>query len=92
MPLYEFLCENCGSFDRHRPLGEANETMPCPECGENARRVYCAPGVISTSADLKKARHLNEHGSEPKLVRREKGKGSASSPGPVRGRPWQIGH
>lgn len=91
MPLYEFLCESCGAFERRRPFGEANDPMPCPGCEENARRVYSAPGVISTSAAQKKARGLNERGTEPKLVKRREG-GKPRPPQPVRGRPWQIGH
>lgn len=91
MPLYEFLCEDCGSFERRRPFGESNDPTPCPDCGEHTRRVYSAPGVVSTSAAQKKARSLNERGAEPKLAKRREGEKSAA-PKPVRGRPWQIGH
>lgn len=90
MPRYEFLCCSCGSFEERRPFEEANAPAVCPICGASARRVYSAPGVISTSREQKKARHLNERGAEPELIRR----GPPESPKPVRGRgrPWQLGH
>ena len=40
MPLYEYLCEDCdGVFEVVRPIREAPEPQPCPECDEECERV-----------------------------------------------------
>jgi len=33
MPLYEYFCEPCnGIFEELRPIREASDPVPCPEC------------------------------------------------------------
>ena len=40
MPLYEYYCEPChGVFEELRPMREAGEAVPCPECYEDAPRI-----------------------------------------------------
>ena len=40
MPLYEYYCESChGVFEELRPMREAAEAVPCPECYEEADRI-----------------------------------------------------
>ena len=40
MPLYEYYCEPChGIFEELRPMREATEPVPCPECYEDAGRI-----------------------------------------------------
>ena len=40
MPLYEYLCEDCeGIFEVVRPIREAPEPQPCPECDAECERV-----------------------------------------------------
>ncbi len=40
MPLYEYYCEPChGVFEELRPMREAGEAVPCPECYEDADRI-----------------------------------------------------
>jgi putative FmdB family regulatory protein len=40
MPLYEYLCEPCnGIFEELRPIREATEPVPCPECFRDAKRI-----------------------------------------------------
>ncbi len=44
MPLYDFLCENCGhSFSKMLPLG-TRETK-CHLCGKKAQKQISAPAV-----------------------------------------------
>ncbi len=34
MPIYEYRCCQCGTeFERLRPLGQAGDAGPCPQCG-----------------------------------------------------------
>jgi putative FmdB family regulatory protein len=33
MPIYEYICENCGGqFDKLRPMKEADAPIPCAKC------------------------------------------------------------
>ncbi len=40
MPVYEFRCDQCGSFDQRREVVDASRPLPCPTCAAAARRVY----------------------------------------------------
>jgi len=92
VPTYEFLCEDCGSFEERRSFEEAGEAA-CPECGAEARRVYTMPNTKRVPAGLSKAMERAEKSShEPEVVRRPaggSGKGHRHGHG---GRPWSIGH
>jgi putative FmdB family regulatory protein len=40
MPVYEYFCESCdGIYEQLRPMREASEPWPCPECNREGRRV-----------------------------------------------------
>ena len=40
MPLYEYFCQSCnGIFEELRPMREAQEPVPCPECFKDAARI-----------------------------------------------------
>jgi putative FmdB family regulatory protein len=40
MPLYEYVCSVCRTrLERMRPMSEAAEPVPCPDCGAPAHRV-----------------------------------------------------
>jgi putative FmdB family regulatory protein len=40
MPLYEYYCEPCdGIFEQLRPMREASEPWPCPQCNREGNRV-----------------------------------------------------
>ncbi|MEX0785988.1 MAG: zinc ribbon domain-containing protein [Dehalococcoidia bacterium] len=40
MPLYEYLCQHCeGIFEALRPIREAADPAPCPECDRDAQRI-----------------------------------------------------
>jgi putative FmdB family regulatory protein len=40
MPLYEYYCEPCnGIFEELRPIREASEPVPCPQCYKDAKRI-----------------------------------------------------
>lgn len=47
MPLYSFICEECGShFDRRLPYTKANFNQRCPNGHKRVRRVYSVPSVV----------------------------------------------
>lgn len=40
MPVYEYYCEQCnGIFEQLRPIREASEPYPCPDCNREGTRV-----------------------------------------------------
>jgi len=40
MPLYEYFCQPCnGIFEELRPMSEATDPVPCPECYKDAARI-----------------------------------------------------
>ena len=40
MPLYEYLCRHCeGIFEALRPMREASDPVPCPECDRDSKRI-----------------------------------------------------
>ena len=40
MPLYEYYCEPCnGIFEELRPIREASDPVPCPQCYKDAKRI-----------------------------------------------------
>ncbi|MEU1428118.1 zinc ribbon domain-containing protein [Nocardia sp. NPDC005746] len=38
MPFYEFICRECGGFERIHPMAEVPAKSACPTCGQPARR------------------------------------------------------
>jgi putative FmdB family regulatory protein len=96
MPIYEFECDEHGTFDEQRPMSLAKSTSACPACGTEARRVLSVPNVAHLPASERRARDVNERSChEPRLSRRETVR--AQDPPPPKlhathGRPWAIGH
>ena len=40
MPIYEYYCDHCdGIFEALRPMREAADPVPCPECDRDGRRI-----------------------------------------------------
>jgi putative FmdB family regulatory protein len=40
MPLYEYFCQPCnGIFEELRPIREATDPVPCPQCYKDAARI-----------------------------------------------------
>ena len=69
MPIYEFLCEDCGPLEQQRPLAESSEPMSCPSCGLAARRIYHMPATRKIPAALSEAMNRTEKSAhEPEVV------------------------
>lgn len=74
MPIYDFLCEDCGPFEEKRSFGETATPAACPVCGGDARRVYSMPNTRTMPAALSNAIHHSEKSAyEPEVARRPKG-------------------
>ncbi len=61
MPIYEYLCADCGPFTETRPMAECELPLDCPHCGEAAPRAYLiAPDMSGLSAQRRLAYATNE--------------------------------
>lgn len=89
MPLYEFLCNDCGEFEELRSLAESSTPANCPQCGETAPKIFSAPNINLNSGSLSSI----GNSGEPRLVKRKERepakpqyqKGASS-------RPWMVSH
>jgi putative FmdB family regulatory protein len=50
MPLYDYNCERCGTFEAQRHHTEAGSPAACPECGADAARMWTPPVLGATGA------------------------------------------
>ncbi|HEY9632714.1 MAG TPA: zinc ribbon domain-containing protein [Coleofasciculaceae cyanobacterium] len=91
MPLYEFRCETCGSFEQWRTLAQVETPMLCPTCQAVAKRIFSPPSVNLNSGSL---RLQGREAKEPRLVERSQDKEPATPKyrQPQHGRPWMISH
>ncbi len=89
MPIYEFLCRECGPFEQRRSFAEAGDPLTCPSCDGEARRVYSMPATKNSPAALSNAMNRVEKSAhEPEVVRRPEG---GTLPG-TRYHPGHGGH
>jgi len=89
VPIYEFLCRECGPFEQQCSLTESSGSTTCPSCGEAAKRVYHMPATRKMSAALSNAMNRVEKSThEPEVVRRPEG---GTLPG-TRYHPGHGGH
>ncbi len=94
MPVYDFVCEDCGPFEQQRSFAEAGDPMTCPSCGGEARRVYSMPNTNRVSTALSGAMNRAEKSAhEPEVARRPvESKGPGKKHHHNHGRPWMMGH
>jgi len=61
MPVYEYLCDDCGPFTEMRPMAECDAPHDCPRCAATAPRVILtAPHYACLSVEKRKAHATNE--------------------------------
>ena len=70
MPVYEYLCDECGPFTDMRPMAECDDPQNCPQCKTSSPRVILtAPNFFCMPADRKKAIAINERSAHaPKTL------------------------
>jgi putative FmdB family regulatory protein len=107
MPVYEYSCPACGSFDREQPFALASAApVACGSCGLESARVFSAPG----GRGPRRTRQLEGAGTSTlkRVDRSEQGIPRVGAPPPGRhmhggvpaptehtkhaSRPWQLGH
>lgn len=95
MPLYEFVCENCGPFEERRPYSASSSPARCPRCQSPARRSFTPPYLYRTSRPYRQARALEEKSAhEPEVVVRQppEPEEATGHQKPIISRhPWAVG-
>jgi putative FmdB family regulatory protein len=75
VPIYEFSCADCGSFDLTRPVAESGAPARCPMCGGEARRVFSPPNLALLATGMRGALDREEKSAhEPGLVTEKQGR------------------
>ena len=105
MPTYDFVCPNCGPFDRLLRIGERDAEQHCKSCGALSPRMpVAAPQIADMPSQRRKAMAANERSAhEPARKRVSRhgqgcsccGGGSSAGKAPkgfAHKRPWMISH
>ena len=105
MPVYDYSCEDCGTFTALRPMSAFDAPCGCPGCGAEAPRVFLtAPAIAGMDPARRIAAATNERSSN--APRSSKGHGPGCGCCSGRGlkapssaaksfpsaRPWMISH
>ncbi len=69
MPIYEYLCPNCSTFEVIGRMGTAADSVDCPQCHSNSRRRITAPNLsrVGTAA-FQLIDSANRSAHEPTVV------------------------
>jgi putative FmdB family regulatory protein len=69
MSMYEYRCDQHGSFDLQTSMGDAQPRTACPECGLQVPRVFTAPMTSSTPRSVTSVLDRTEKSRyEPEVV------------------------
>ena len=108
MPVYEYLCADCGPFIAIRPMAEYQQPSTCDECGGAApRALLTAPAMSGLDPGRRRAGAVNERSANaPTRAKRhpascgccsgsgrpKSGLGAVTTKSFPTARPWMIGH
>jgi putative FmdB family regulatory protein len=69
MPVYDYLCAECGAFTDMRPMADADLPHECPACGKDAPRAFLtAPYLAGMSTERRLAHATNERSASSPQV------------------------
>jgi putative FmdB family regulatory protein len=90
MPVYVFACPVCGRFELTRPMALAAEGARCPDCRNEARRVFTPPSLPALASGVRRALEAEEASAhEPRVVAEKRGR---PMPRPVEATPPWVLH
>ncbi len=102
MPIYEYICDDCGPFTEMERMARASDPKPCPSCDRPSRRGISAPFLADMDPKNRVAHQHNEKSAhEPRVGNVKKHdhghRGHKHGHGGHRhvhkgSRPWMIGH
>ena len=69
MAIYEYRCERDGCFEVTLPIGTAPASIACPDCADEAERVFSSPMVSFAPRELVAALdHAEKTKTDPDIV------------------------
>ncbi|MHA7276401.1 FmdB family zinc ribbon protein [Arthrobacter sp. Hz1] len=69
MPIYEYRCPGCSTFEVISPMGATPDLQSCPACGQAARRKISAPNLSKAgSAAFQLIDSTRRSAAEPGVV------------------------
>ena len=72
MPLYDYICDDCGPFRAWQGLALAETPVPCPDCDAAAQRSIAAPFIANMNPHNRIAHQRNEKSAhEPQMLSRQ---------------------
>ena len=84
MPVYVFACPACGRFELTRPMTRADGAARCPECHQEARRVFTPPNHALLTNGVRRALGAEEASAhEPRVVSQKRGRPFRHRPEPT---------
>ncbi len=91
MPVYDYLCEECGPFTQIRPMSEYAKPQVCPACDiEAPRAILVAPNFACMPTAERRARSVNEQSAHaPKTLEQYKAAHGANC-GCCKGKPARL--
>jgi putative FmdB family regulatory protein len=107
MPLYDYLCTDCGPFTEMMPMAAYDVPHECPSCGTDApRAILTMPNFNGMDGSKRNAHVVNERSAHAPQTSALSGKHppgcgcckttSRSNPGAMKSfagtRPWMISH
>jgi putative FmdB family regulatory protein len=67
--IYEYRCKRDGSFEVTLPIGTAPASIACPDCADEAERVFSSPMVSFAPRELVAALdHAEKTKTDPDVV------------------------
>jgi putative FmdB family regulatory protein len=107
MPIYDYLCGECGPFSESKPMSAFKDPCDCPVCGQSSERaILQAPFIAGMDSTKRKSISVNErsaneprssasHGSSCGCCKPLSNKTAKAADGTKSfpsARPWMISH
>lgn len=65
MPLYDYMCPECGPFEALAPMSSSAAPCTCPDCSVPSPRVILtAPAISAMAGSTRRAHETNERSAD----------------------------
>ncbi|MEL7460576.1 MAG: zinc ribbon domain-containing protein [Pseudomonadota bacterium] len=75
MPVYDYMCDDCGPFQEMVPMAKFADPCDCPACGTQARRLLTIPQLSGLSTATRSAHETNERAADSPKRSKQHGPG-----------------
>ncbi|MEM1075423.1 MAG: zinc ribbon domain-containing protein [Pseudomonadota bacterium] len=64
MPVYDYVCRECGVFQKSAPISQFDAPCACPSCGAVSPRALTVPQLSKVSSFARRAHDINQRSSD----------------------------